>query len=145
MKNVAWRKWLLVFAGMLSFGLGLIGTVVPLLPTTPFLLLAAVCFARSSERLYQWLVGHRWFGSYIRNYRDHRAVSRQVKISTLILLWGTIGYAVIRIVDLWSVRLLLLVVALGVTVHILMLKTLPRERILQPGADENGKEKNNNR
>lgn len=139
------KKWLLIFAGLVSVGLGLIGIVVPLLPTTPFLLLSAVCFARSSERLYQWLINHRWFGSYIRNYRDHRAVSRQVKISTLILLWATITYAVIRVADLWTVRLLLLLVALGVTVHILKLKTLTRESVMQSGAAGNGKDGNNNR
>ncbi|MBD3385244.1 DUF454 family protein [candidate division KSB1 bacterium] len=142
MKMTALKKGMLALIGIVSVGLGLIGIVVPLLPTTPFLLLAAVCFARSSERLYTWLINHRWFGAYIRNYRDHRAVSRQVKISTLILLWATIAYAVIGVVDLWYVRLLLLLVALGVTVHILKLKTLTQESILQSRAKETGKEKN---
>lgn len=139
MKTLSLKKWLLVLAGLVSVVLALIGIVVPLLPTTPFLLLAAVCFARSSKRLYAWLLNHRWFGSYIRNYHKYRAVSRQVKISTLILLWVTIAFAVIRVVDLWWLRLLLLLVALSVTVHVVKLKTLPPKRILQSKIDENGK------
>ncbi len=139
MKTSPLKKWLLILAGLVCVVLGLIGIVVPLLPTTPFLLLAAVCFAKSSKRLYAWLLNHRWFGAYIRNYHKYRAVSRQVKTSTLILLWATIAFAAIRVVDLWSLRLLLLLVALGVTIHILKLRTLPPKRILQSKTDENGK------
>ena len=136
MNNLPWRKWLLVFAGISSLALGLIGIFVPLLPTTPFLLLAAFCFARSSERLHQWLINHRWFGSYIRNYQEYRAITKQVKIATLILLWGTIGYAVVAVLNLWYLRILLLLVAFGVTVHVLTLKTLTREMVLDSADDE---------
>ena len=121
------RKWLLISLGVFSVGLAVIGIFVPLLPTTPFLLLAAACFVRSSHRLYTWLMTHRWLGPPIRNYREHRAVSRQAKIGIMILLWGTIGYTASGVVAFWPVRIFLLLVAVGVTVHVLSMRTLTRE------------------
>ena len=118
------RKWSLAAIGIISVGLAAIGVFVPLLPTTPFLLLAAACFIRSSGRLYNWLVTHRWFGPHIRNYREHKAVALKVKVSTLGLLWGTIGYAAFGALDSWPPRILLLLVAGCVTAHVLSLKTL---------------------
>jgi len=125
-------KWLLVFTGVVSTGLGLVGIFVPLLPTTPFLLLAAACFVRSSERLYGWLLSHKWFGAYIRSYREHRAITIKTKILSISLLWATIGYSSVVFVDSWIIRGPLLVIAAGVTIHLLRLKTLspsvPEER-----------------
>ncbi len=118
------RKWLLLPAGILAVGLGVVGAFVPLLPTTPFLLLAAACFARSSDRHYEWLLNHRWMGAYVRNYREHRATTRRVKVVTLALLWGSIGYASIVVADGWVVRTLLLSVAVGVTIHVLSLRVV---------------------
>jgi len=69
--------WLI--GGLISLGLGIIGAVLPLLPTVPFLLLAAFCFARSSDRLHGWLLHHPTFGPAIRNWRDHGAISRRAK------------------------------------------------------------------
>jgi len=125
------RKGILVTLGIISVALGMIGLFVPLLPTTPFLLLAAGCFVRSSERLYAWLIHHKWFGDYIRHYREHHAISLWAKIVTLALLWGVIGYTAIGIVHAWWVRALLSVIAVGVTIHILHLKTLTREMLVQ--------------
>jgi uncharacterized membrane protein YbaN (DUF454 family) len=126
MKKHKLRKWFLVSVGILSVTLGTVGIVVPLLPTTPLLLLAAACFVRSSDRLYGWLIGHRLFGSYIRNYREHRAVTWQTKVFTLVLLWITIGYSVLAVVHSWVIRTILLVIALAVSVHVLSLNTLSR-------------------
>ena len=67
-------KWLLMSLGILAMVVGLIGVVVPLLPTTPFLLLAAACFVRSSDTLYDWLTSNRLFGGFIRDYREQRGV-----------------------------------------------------------------------
>lgn len=118
-----WKIWLLRGAGLLTLTLGVVGIVVPLLPTTPFLLLSAACFARSSDRLYHWLMAHRWFGPTIRNYRLHGAVSLRAKVLALALLWGTIGYAAIAVASQWWLRGLLVAIALGVTAHLLHLKT----------------------
>jgi hypothetical protein len=123
------RKGLLVVAGVTALALGVVGIFVPLLPTTPFLLLAAGCFFRSSERLYNWLIGHPWFGAYIRHYREHRAITLRAKVVTLVLLWGVIGYTALGIVGAWWVRILLGIIAVAVTVHILHLKTLTQEAL----------------
>jgi len=123
------RKWLLVACGLVSVTLATIGIVVPLLPTTPLLLLAAACFVRSSDRLYRWLTTHRLFGPYIRNYREHRAVTRTTKWLTLLLLWTAIGYSAVVVVRSLAVRLVLLVIAVGVTVHVLTLRTLTKEMV----------------
>jgi uncharacterized membrane protein YbaN (DUF454 family) len=125
------RKWILVTIGVIAVGLGMIGVFVPLLPTTPFLLLAAACFVRSSERLYAWLIHHKWFGDYVRHYREHRAITLHAKIVTLMLLWGVIGYTAFGIVTAWWVRALLGIIAVGVTIHILHLRTLTREMLTQ--------------
>ncbi|MEE4177016.1 MAG: YbaN family protein [Bacteroides sp.] len=110
--------------GIVSLALGLLGIPLPLLPTTPFLLLSAWFFARSSERFYQWLLNHRYFGKNIRNYRNKGGVSLGVKIWAIALLWTTILFSVICVVSQWWVRGILLVIAIGVTIHIGLLKTI---------------------
>lgn len=115
---------LLVGIGVVSVGLGVLGIFLPLLPTTPFLLLAAWCFIRSSSRLHHWLITHPWFGDYIYYYQEYRAISLRVKISSLVLLWLTIGYSVMMVIESWPIRVLLLLIATGVTTHLLRLRTL---------------------
>ncbi len=116
----------MIAAGLLSVGLGIIGIVLPILPTTPFFLLAAYLFVRSSQKLYRWLLTHRIFGNYIRNYIQHKAISRGVKAFTLILLWGTIGFSIYLMSHLLWVQILLLIIAIGVSTHILRLRTMPK-------------------
>ena len=121
------RKWLLMTIGILAVGLGIIGIFLPLLPTTPFLLLAAACFIRSSERLYQWLINNKWFGSYIRNYREYRAIPLRAKVIALILLWTTMTYSVFFLLRHWALQVLLLLIAAIVTIYLLSLKTIPKK------------------
>ena len=123
------RKWLYLSGGLISLGIGAVGVFVPLLPTTPFLLLAAACFLRSSERLYHWLMNHRLFGNYIRNYREHRAMSLPSKILVLALLWITMSYAIFSVVKILFIQILLLLIAIGVTIHIIALKSPPAKKI----------------
>ena len=129
MKKATLRKWLLMVAGILCVGLGVLGIFVPVLPTTPFLLLAAACFVRSSDRLYNWLIHHKWFGDYIRHYREHRAVTLKSKIIALVMLWGVIGYTAFGVIDNWWIRGLLGIIAVGVTLHLIHLKTLTPEML----------------
>lgn len=119
------RRGLLVAAGVASVGLGLLGVVVPLLPTTPFLLLAAACFVRSSTRLHRWLLENRLFGEYLRRYHAGEGMPWAAKAATLGLLWVTLGASALFAVParLWWVRIVLLVIGAGVTVHILRIKT----------------------
>lgn len=123
---------LLIVAGSIFVVLGVLGMFVPLLPTTVFLLLAAWCYARSSERFHRWLLRNRLFGDYIRNYREGRGMRVREKTVTLGALWASIGYSVIfASLALW-LDLLLLAIAAGVTIHILTLKTFRPERTAPP-------------
>ena len=122
-------RWLLVTAGVLSVGLAILGIFLPLLPTTPLLLLGAGCFLRSSPRMYKWLITRRWFGKYIQHYREHRAVTTQARLVTLALLWVVIGTTAVFAVESWWIRVLLGMVAVGVTWHIVQLKKLTPEMI----------------
>ena len=114
---------LLIVLGTLCVALGVLGMFLPLLPTTPFLLLAAICYARSSERFYHWLMTNRWCGEYIRNYREGRGIPLKQKVLTILLLWLTIGSTAWLAISQWWVRLILLVIAVGVTIHLVKIKT----------------------
>lgn len=113
----------LIIIGSIAVIIGAIGIIVPVLPTTPFLLLAAVCYGRSSQRLYRWLITNRWFGRYIKNYQEGRGISPRIKILTLTLLWLTILFSVFCVVSNTAIRTLLIIIAISVTMHILMLRT----------------------
>lgn len=116
-------RGLLIVAGTLSVGLGVIGIFLPLMPTTVFLLLAAACYARSSERFYQRLVNSRYLGAYIRNSREGRGMRRGEKAFTLVLLWAGIGATIVWSVEALWLRLVLLGIATGVTVHVARIRT----------------------
>lgn len=96
---------------------------IPLLPTTPFLLLAAACYIRSSPRTYRWLMSNRLLGNYIRSYRSGAGVPLRVKAFTLCVLWLTIGYSALYVVQSVWVQLGLGLIAVGVTAHILAIRT----------------------
>ncbi|HDP94716.1 MAG TPA: DUF454 domain-containing protein [Candidatus Aminicenantes bacterium] len=115
------RRFLLVTSGAIFVGLGVAGIFLPLLPTTPFLLLAAACYAKSSPHRLQRLLRNRWFGRYLHDYRDGRGIPAWVKVWTLTLLWTTIALSAIFATRLLWVRILLGAVALGITLHILLL------------------------
>jgi len=119
-----WIRILLVIAGTFFVVLGIVGIFVPVLPTTPFLLLAAVCYARSSQRFYGWLLNNKWFGNYIRNYLQRKGIPLKVKVLTIALLWITIGTSVAFAVDVFVLRLILVLIAIGVSIHILSIRTL---------------------
>lgn len=117
-------RYVYVALGILSCALGVIGIFVPLLPTTPFLLLSAALLFRSSPRLYNRLLNHPQLGSYIRNFREHKAIPLRVKIISVSLVWITILHAVIFLLDHWVLESLLLLLAVGITAYILHFKTL---------------------
>ncbi len=117
-------RGILVALGTCFVALGVLGIFLPLLPTTPFLLLAVACYARSSERFHNWLLNNRWFGTYLRNYREGRGIALRVKILTVLLLWTTIGCSAAFAVDNIAVRVILSVIAIGVTIHIVTVRTL---------------------
>jgi len=118
------KKTALVFIGTLSVSLGIIGVFIPILPTTPFLLLAAACYIRSSKRLYTWLITNKYFGKFIINYREQKGIPLSIKISVLTLLWLTISLSAIYATENIWIRFFLLVIAISVSIHVLSLKTL---------------------
>ena len=115
---------LLIAAGSISVALGIAGIFLPLLPTTPFLLLAAACYVRSSPRLYRWLMNHRWTGDYIRDYREKRGLPLRTKILTVLILWATVGWSAYRISNPW---LLALLTAVAVVIPIVILRLPTRQ------------------
>ncbi|MBR2931563.1 MAG: YbaN family protein [Rikenellaceae bacterium] len=117
-------KVLLIILGSISLALGVIGIFVPLLPTTPLLLLAAALYFRSSPKLYDWLLNHPRLGTYIRNFREHRAIPLRVKIVSVSLVWLTMGYCIIAVVEPLWLRIALALLATAITIHILSFKTL---------------------
>jgi uncharacterized membrane protein YbaN (DUF454 family) len=134
------KKWILLLLGIFFLVLAMIGIFIPLLPTTPLLLLSAACFIRSSDRLYRWLINQKIFGKYIRNYREHKAVSLRTKIVGLLFLWGTISYAIFMVSQNIYLDIFLLLIAIGVSIHHLLLKTLPKERMSQSFLNLNERE-----
>ncbi len=118
LKTNRFVRWLLIAAGTFSVFLGLLGIILPLLPTTPFLLLAAASYAKSSEKFYHWLINNRFFGSYIKNYRDGKGIPLRVKITAISFLWTTILITAVFFIPVIAVKILLIVIAVGVTVHI---------------------------
>ena len=116
----------LLLAGNLFVAFGILGIFLPLLPTTPFLLLAAACYFRSSEKFYSWLMNNKWLGNYIKNYREKKSIPLKIKVLCLSFLWLTIGYSVFFVVNIFLLRVILILIAIGVTIHVLSIRTLKR-------------------
>lgn len=125
------RKAVLIFAGTVCVALGVAGMFLPLLPTTVFLLMAAYCYSRSSERFHTWLLTNRWFGPYIKDYKSGKGISMRQKISTISILWVSIGVSIWLLGGGFWATLLLLAVAIGVTAHLLWIKTYRPEAASQ--------------
>lgn len=132
---------LLIACGTLCVAVGILGMFVPVLPTTPFLLLAAICYARSSDRFYRWLLNNRWFGEYLRNYREGRGIPLREKTLTVLALWLTMGFTILFVVSAWWGQLALLGVAVGVTIHLAWVKTLERGANTPPAKNAISSEK----
>lgn len=117
MSGVASRR-LWVIAGGMALGIGVVGIVVPLLPTTPFLLLAAYCFSRGSRRLHNWLLNHPTLGPPIRDWREHRSVSGKAKLSAMIAIALIFALSVLLEAPAWALALQGVILG-GVTVFLL--------------------------
>ena len=116
-------KIVLNVIGCIAIVLAVLGVFLPLLPTTPFLLLASACFVRGSDRMHHWLRHHPLFGEYLRNFEDKRALPLRAKVVSLVLLWTSMIYSIYLVKPLF-LRIMLLAIAAGVTTMILRMKTL---------------------
>ena len=117
-------RYLWIVAGTVSLAIGVIGVAIPLLPTTPFLLLAAACYMRGSKRMHRWLMNNRVLGQYIRNYAEGRGVSVRFKIFTIALLWITILFTAFIILSEPIIQTILVLIAVLVSIHVARIKTL---------------------
>ncbi|AWQ33049.1 TPA: YbaN family protein [Staphylococcus aureus] len=119
-------RLILIVIGLIFTALGIAGAVLPLLPTTPFLLVAVFCFARSSDRFYNWLINQKIYKEYVENFYLHRGYTLQQKIKILISLYIVIGFS-IYMVDVLSVRIgLIIMVIIQTAVLFIFVKTLPK-------------------
>ena len=119
-------KILYTVLGSLSLALGILGIFLPVLPTTPFLLLSAAMYMRGSQRQYDWLMAHKHLGPYIKNFREHRALPLRVKTVSVSMVWATLLYCAFFVAKEWWMSVMFIAIAIGVTVHILSYKTLKK-------------------
>jgi len=123
MLNKSVSKTLLIFSGSVSLGLGVVGVFVPILPTTPFLLLSSYCFVRSSKKLNNWLLQNRLVGRYLHNYLEHRGIEKAAFIKSLIFLWLTLGLTIFFNHN-FHLRIFLFFIGVAVSVHLSLLKRI---------------------
>lgn len=123
MKKIIFRT-----LGFTSLILGIIGIALPILPTTPFLLLSSYLFLKSSERLYNWLLKNKILGQYIKDFQIEKSIPLKVKISSISLLWITISTSAIFFIHIIWIKLLLFAIAIGVSIHILHYKTKKKKK-----------------
>ena len=109
--------------GSLSLSLGIMGLFLPVLPTTPFLLLSSYCFIRSSKKMHFWLTNHKIFGTYIRNYIEHKAIKKSDRIKALAFLWTTL-IITMNVSSHLHLTYFLIVIGIAVSIHLFKLNTL---------------------
>ena len=113
---------LLLTLGTIFVAVGITAIFIPVIPTTPFLLLAAVLYAKSSKKFYFWLLNNKICGKFIKDYKEGRGIPLKFKILTIILLWITIGSTIVFSINILWVKILLFLIAIGVTIHIIRIK-----------------------
>lgn len=117
------KSKLLILCGSLALALGVLGIFLPVLPTTPFLLLSATCYFHGSKRLYTWLMNHRRLGPYIRSFREDKSIPLRVKIVSVTMVWATLLYCAVFVTEIIWLKALFMILAIGITWHILSYKT----------------------
>lgn len=120
-KKKTLQNKLIFLGGTITLILGIVGIFMPILPTTPFLLISAAAYAKSSNRFHHWLLNNKILGFYIRNYKEGLGMPLKVKILTLTFLWVMIVISALLILIIW-VQILLIIVAIAVSIHIILIK-----------------------
>ncbi len=117
------KRGVYIIVGSMALALGALGLFLPVLPTTPFVILAAACYYRGSERLHAWILRSRWFGETISNYQSGRGITLGTKIKAIGLMWLTITASALFYVDSLLVRVMLFGVSTSVTIYLVRLPT----------------------
>ena len=120
-------RFILYLSGFLFLGLGILGIFLPILPTTPFLLLAASVFMHTNKNIYVWMFNNPWFGKQFKNYVKNKSVSKTVKISSIIILIATMTYSIVFVVENLWIRIIMIIILIAVSAHIFKLKTIDEE------------------
>ena len=115
------KKIIFIAAGFIFVVIGAIGIVLPLLPTTPFLVLAAMLFSKSNDRFHKWLLQNRIFGPYVAHYESGTGIPKSLKIKTIVFLWPSLAISAILINAVWA-WILLAIVGICVTTHVVTIK-----------------------
>ena len=121
------KKKIYICVGLLAVGLGIIGAFLPLMPTVPFLLVALFCFERSSKKYHEMILNNKYFGKVLRDYYEGKGLTTSVKIKAILFLSCGIGFSFYKVQHLY-LRIMLVVIWLGVTIHIILLKTKHKEK-----------------
>ncbi len=121
--RIAIHRFLYLIAGFLLVAIGVIGIFLPLLPTTVFLILASACFIKSSPKANEWLRNHKILGVYIKNYQDKSGLTLKSKILSIIFLWLSISISGLLLTNEFYIRMVLLAIAIGVSIHLILVKT----------------------
>lgn len=116
-------RYFYLISGVLLVAIGVIGIFLPVLPTTIFLILASACFVKSSPRANEWLRNHKVLGMYIKNYQDKTGLTIKAKIFNITFLWLMILLSAFYFTNEFYIKVILILIALGVTIHLLMIKT----------------------
>lgn len=120
-------KMLWNVVGSIALVLAILGIFLPLLPTTPFLLLASACYLRGSERMHRWLLAHPLFGDYIRNMQENRGIPLKAKVIAILLMWASMSWSMTMVASIW-LKTMLATIGILVTLYLLRMKTLETEK-----------------
>lgn len=112
------KRVFLIIIGNISLIVGSIGVMLPVLPTTPFLLLSLACFAKSNEKLYSFILNHKYLGPYVEDYVNKKGIPKKAKKRAILLIWITIGFSTIIVIDKMILKLMLLTIASIVSLYI---------------------------
>ena len=121
------KKKIYICVGLLATGLGIVGAFLPVMPTVPFLLVALFCFERSSKKYHDMILNNKYFGKVLRDYYEGRGLTTSVKIKAILFLTCGMVFSFYKVQHL-HLRIMLAVIWLGVTIHIILLKTKPKEK-----------------
>lgn len=115
-----------IIVGTIALVIGAIGLFLPVIPTTPLVILAAACYYRGSDRLHNWILSSRWFGETVKNYQEGRGLTRDTKVRAISMMWAMILISAWFFVSNFFVRVAIICVAIGVTVYLIKLPTLEK-------------------
>ena len=124
-------RFLLIICGSFSVAFAVLGIFLPLLPTTPLLLLAAYCFGKSSDKIHSWLINNKLFGNYIKNYQAGKGIPLHSKVTAIISMWVVLIISGVWGTEMLVIRIILFIVGVGVTIHLLRMPTFKKPQNYQ--------------